>query len=1618
MPLNVQTLQKKTKLIHQSGQYVVAVGASAGGLEAIHELFDHMPASASLSFVVIQHLSSDYKSLLVELVSKHTRMKVFEAEHNMAIHPDCVYIIPNNKLMTVKGGRLKLADKAEHKAPNTAIDKFLVTLAEDKKNKAIAIILSGTGSDGTRGIECIKENGGLVIVQEPSSAKFDGMPNSAITSGNADYILPPSKIYEEIFRYINEEPVKLVGGGKADDVLLDKIFKLVYDQSGNDFNLYKTPTILRRIGRRMNDTGIRNLNDYVKFMEGNSSEVKTLGKDFLIGVTKFFRDKAAFECLSKEVIPQIVGAKSGDDILKIWVCACSTGEEAYTIAILVDECLSQLKKRLEVKIFATDIDETSIEIASKNQYPLSIAKEIPAPILKKYFVKEHKCYSVIPAIRKQIVFAKHDVIKSPPFIKNDLVTCRNMLIYMNNLLQHKVLSIFHFSLNQGGYLFLGSSETAGAIKDGLVEISGKWKIFKKSGYITYSVHNYYHINSQKDSGTLRSNALKDSNQLTAIEKEFNDFVVADMGYAGIFIDKNCIIQEAIGNFRQFLSLPEKSIELNVLKMVPPELSVVLNTTLRKAWKENKKMHLKRLKIRKKDEEAYLNISIKPPEKDSVRMLTLIVLSEYSVETLNDKENIFLATIPDSQQNEYIFELEAELNETRNSLQMAVEEMETTNEELQSSNEELLSANEELQSSNEELQSLNEELHTLNTEHQLKIKELVELNDDLDNYFKSIDVGLIFLDANLQIRKFNSAAIHIVNLIDADVGRSIEQITNNFKEGHLVNDIRSVLLSGTFFEQEVLLKNGRRTLMRIMPYTRRDKKTDGVVLSFVDISVITNLNNIISGVFNASISAILAFEPVFGQNGNIIDFRCVTFNEQALSMLQKNQSELTKAFLLKQLPEIAEANLFSKYVQVTEKGDVFQVEMQLQKNEWYQVVAVKMGEGFAVTFTNITKRKIADQKLKKNYNELVNTRENLKALNNELEEKVKARTDELAKNNERFSFILKASNDTLWDWDLVNNNIWRSDNFTSMFGYHLTDEIREVNFWFDNIHPEDRDRLKTSVFDAINNGKSHWSEEYRFCKADKNYAIVLDRGSIIRDDFGTPYRMVGSTVDVTRLVAAEKKVTTTEHKFKKIFESNLIGMLFSDLETGHILSANSTFLRMIGYSVDDLENRQLSWKQITPPEYLEISITAANQIKENGYCRPFEKEYFHKDGTRISVLVGSAQLSDENPCEAVTYIIDITREKEEEKKKIALQRLVEKQQNEFYSIFKSAPALISIRRGSDLRYEFVNDAILGLGLEKDFLNRPFLEVHPGLKNSALSEADSKVLGKGETVIVKSLKVTDGTFGMSGRGDRWFDCIFTPVFTDSGAIDGVAFFGFDVTDLLVAQKATKELMTKKDEFMSIASHELKTPITTIKGALQLALRATERQSPVATVSTLLEKANKQTAKLTSLVDDLLDVTKINAGKLQLNYVEFSINELVVECIDEIQHNLKGHKISFRPGEDFIVNADRHRVEQVIINFLSNAAKYSPNEKNIVIKTEKDGEEIKVSVQDFGIGIPEDKKAYVFDRFFRVQEGSSKFSGLGLGLYISAEIIQRLGGRIGLISEEGTGSEFWFTLPLIVK
>lgn len=980
------TFSKTTK----ERMFVVGIGASAGGLEAIHELFDNMPDDTGYCFVIVQHLSPDYKSLMPELLAKHSQMNIYEAEDNMPLQKNCIYVIPSKYIMTLSGEKIRLTHKDRKGAPNTAIDSFLESLAKEKGKDAIAVILSGTGSDGTNGIEAVKANGGIVIVQDPISAKFDGMPNSAISTGFADLILSPDMIAGELLEYLNEHQTPLQKTfhdmSQKDEYVLREILEKVYKATTHDFSHYKRPTIHRRLAKRMALKNIKSLSEYMDFMNRHQDEARELSKEFLINVTKFFRDTEAFEELQSMVLPPLVAGKKSGESLKLWIIACSTGEEAYSIAILLHEYLTGLKlpEDIAIKIFATDIDDSALEVASKGIYPDTIANDISKERLEKYFIKEGNTYRITPIIRKMVVFANHNVLKDPPFSKVDLLSCRNMLIYMSTELQKNILRTIHFALNPGGYLFMGPSENIGTLKDGMKELSKKWKLYKNVSKPMMVTHEHYNPMVESKFNNPYSTAIKTKNALNNIPEIFKETIIDEYKYAGILVDKEFEVKQAIGNFKAYLNFPDGNFNLNLLKLVSQDLSIALSSGVRRAVKDSAKVVLKKIKLESREGKKMVNIIIKPylDQSEYIQPFIFIVIHEEEYwDRTSRKEK---TQVSHKDKTEMLLEVEQELKETKENLQAVIEELETANEELQSSNEEMISANEELQSTNEELQSLNEELHTVNTEHQMKIKELVELNEDLNNYFSGTEIGQLLIDKKLIIRRFSPAIKSQINLIETDIGRSIVDISNNFQSLDFINDLKNVMKSGNVIEKEVILRNKRTYLMRISPYIKLNNAVDGVVVTFIDISETKQLSSIIDSVFNSSVSGITAKKAIRNKNNEIIDFEYIAINNAAANMFGIKKEELIGKTMREMHSDTAEH--FKKYVQVVEdnKSEHFEY-FNEEQNKWYDIVALKMMDGLVITYTEITEKKKAAEALAIHYSELKQTTKKLSYTNAALEQ---------------------------------------------------------------------------------------------------------------------------------------------------------------------------------------------------------------------------------------------------------------------------------------------------------------------------------------------------------------------------------------------------------------------------------------------------------------------------------------------------------------------------------------------------------------------------------------------------------------------------------------------------------
>ncbi len=1172
-------------------KYIIAIGASAGGLEEINTFFDHTPLD-SVSYIIVQHLSSDFKSRMTELLSKHSKLSVQEATDGATVECNNVYLIPNDKFMTISKSKLLLQQKHKTDGPHLTINTFFESLAADCGKKAIGIILSGFGNDGSDGAIAIKENGGMVIARNPENSAFPSMPSKAIATGMVDYILEPSLMPDAIEDYVKYEAI-LSSSTEDDEIPLEHIIELIGDRSPLDFSNYKPSTIMRRTKRRAAYNNFGNLKSYFEFLKDTPSEIELLSKDFMISVTAFFRDAKAFEYLKKNVIPELIKKLLPKEELKIWVPGCATGEEVYSLAILISEQLEDVGEDLTVKIFATDIDNRALLHAGKGVYSKDAISNISEERIAKYFTLEGDGYRVKQQLRKMAIFARHDLVKNPPYCNMHLISCRNLLIYMAPILQKKIFAMMLFGLKQEGYLFLGSSENPMAIIKDLEVVSKQYKIYKnlKSkrsvSFDAFSMPET--IDARQRSTSVSSSLPGDNNAALALSDIMHENLAHALNYLVLCIDENQNVIKSYGNSSKFL-LP-KHFETNLGILLPKKLAMVYHSLRNKVLKSNENLTLYSIKLKLNDELIRVNLSLSPLSAAHGEKLIMVTLSEdHSLVPLTPEVNEFEET---RYNDEYTRTLEEELKVLKEKLNTAYEQLNASNENMQSFNEEMISANEEMQSTNEEMQSVNEELDTINTDHQLKNRELAEINDDLNNYFRSNINGQLFVNKHLLLMKFSPGTVKQINLQESDIGRPLSHITTNIKFETIIEDVQTVLAKDNIITKEIETNNGKWYQVMTMPYFKQsDKKNTGAIITFNDITA-----------------------------------------------LKKVQKAL---------------NLSNKM----------------------------LGMAIDVTGTGT------------------------------------------------------------WAVNVASEAFSASERLKLLFGFSKDQEMN----------------IKSVV-------------------------------SKIREEFRD----------------------TFEHAYE------------ATIKTG----------------------------------------------------AKFDLEF-------------------------------------------------------------------PILANEELHYTWIR-AIGSLSRDQD--------------------------GKAE--------------------------YFTGVMND------------------ITVHREDELM--KNDFIAMVSHELRLPLTTLQGYIQLLVSRAEKSDWEFT-STALEKANVQIKKMTALINGFLNVSSLEAGKIQLVMEIFEINTLVQETIDELLFLTPTHNLIVRKGPLCQVNADREKIGQVITNFISNAIKYNVGNAPVEIEISCNEEMVQVCISDKGIGIAVEDQTRLFERYYRIKsKATDSISGFGLGLYLSGEIIKCHHGKVWVESERGKGASFFFSLPL---
>ncbi|MBT1706086.1 CheR family methyltransferase [Chryseosolibacter indicus] len=1311
---------------------IVGIGASAGGVQALKEFFQNVPDNTGIAYVVILHLSPSYDSKLTEILQSVTLMPVTQVTEKTRVRADEVYVIPPSQHLMMVDGSIAVSPNTQIEDRRAPVDIFFRTLANSHGPRAACVILSGTGANGSMGLKRIKELGGATFVQNPREAEFNEMPRNAIATELVDAVLPVAEIPKSIITYkqslgLVHIPVEPEKRPEDQQYALREIFTQLRVRTGHDFTNYKRPTLLRRIERRINVKHLPDLHAYAAYIQQNPEETTALLKDLLISVTNFFRDRKAFDTIETEVLPSIIKSKGAESQIRIWVAGCATGEEAYSLAMLCAEQTLNLIDAPKVQIFATDIDEAAINQAREGLYSINDAADVSPERLRRFFTREGEDYRIKREIREMVMFANHNFIKDPPFSHLDMVSCRNVLIYLNSTAQERVMETFHFALKPGGFLFLGSSESADGASDLYAVFNRENHIFQKrqiTAARTYPVPDS--VPSFPLQPPHKPVTLSDQPPVKTERITFGDLhqrLLEQYAPPSVIVNEEYDIVHLSERAGRYLQIGGGEPSQNLLKLIRQELRLELRSALYQAVQRNTAVEARGLKVTVDEHTESISIHVRPVLQitDVARGFILVLFERVT----DEEENIDVLLSSDEpvarQLEEELIRLKAQLRASNEQHEFHAEELKAANEELQAMNEELRSAAEELETSKEELQSINEELRTVNQELKVKVEETTIASNNLHNLINSVDIATVFLDRSFRVAFFTPASRQLFNLIPADYGRPLSDITGRLAYDNLVEDAESVLEKLQPVEKEVQTTDGRVYMMRVLPYRTDEDRINGVVITFFDITSHKETEEALR-------RSEERFRLVFASAKDYAIFtidtqrRVGTWNKGAEGMFGYSEQEM-----------------------IGQSGDILYVPEAREKGAPEKEAAKAKEKGFA--------------------------------------------------ENER--------------WHLRKGGTW----------VYCSGTVRPLH---------------------------------------DNAGKLLGFVKIVRE--------------LTETMQAQEALRESEERLRITLESAEMGVWDWDIKTDVV-----------------------KWNK---QHYIMLGLQPGEEIKNAGYFLSF----VYKD--------------------------------EAETVDLALKTAVQEG-----GIFK---AEFRIVRADNKEIRWVSG--YGRTIEKD--------------------------EKGHAIRMVGVM-------------------------------------YDITE-------RKNLEQQKDEFIGIASHELKTPVTSIKGYAQILQdrfeKANEKES-----TALMQKLNNQVDRLSNLIRDLLDTTKIVEGKLTLNLTTFNLNSLVAERIEELQNLSKGHQFIFQKAYIKPITADKERIGQVLNNFIMNAVKYSPDGGDIVVQTEVVKEGVKLSVCDQGVGIPVELQKKVFDRFFRVEnEQTEQVSGMGLGLYISAGIIERHSGTIGVESKEGAGSVFYFILP----
>ncbi len=1206
---------------HESNDdlFVVGIGASAGGLSALEELFSNLSTATGAAFVVIQHLSPDFKSLMKELLERRTTMPVYRVTEGMELQPNSVYLIPPGQNLALEQNVLRLEDRKKDRNKkhelNFPIDLFFSSLAKNYGEQSIGVILSGSGSDGTRGLRAINEVGGVALVQDPETAEFDGMPRSAIATGVVNQVLPPRElsqlIYQCIVAPVSSLETKSGKNNLINSLYLSQIAKLLIEEEELDFSQYKASTISRRIHRRCLIHNTNSIDEYISLLNNSSQERQILCSDLLINVTHFFRDYPAWQNLENNILPRLIEQSKPDTELRFWVTACSTGEEAYSLAILVHEALQDDHKKIRVKIFATDVDRVALEKASQGIYPSSISRDIGYERLQRYFVAKDNSYQIMRKIREMLIFSFHDLTKDAGFTRINLVTCRNVLIYMKSDLQNQVLRNLHFSLVSKGVLFLGEAETLGAFDAEFEPLDKKWKFFQKTRDVRLPLPLRSTPKIRK-SHLSRFSQPQSKVQFEPILEQCLNRLSDQLESIILLVGTDNNLLHVSGDCNKIFKAPNGKITTEVTKMVVLPLQLPLNTALHRAKQKGKSVLYQGIKLEYQGEMFKVDLEVLPPQSNRKHgdFFVVKIKQEVEITPLDFPETVNFEL--GSEASQRIIELENELQQTRENLQALVEELETTNEEQQASNEELTASNEELQSTNEELHSVNEELHTVNIEYQSKIQELTQLNNDVDNLLKSTDIGVIFLDSELRIRKFTPAATKVMSLRATDLERPLADLTLKIDCPQLPQLLESVLTQHRSITQEVQLKaRDSFFLMQINPYQTEDGHNDGLALSFVEINqakkVQLELENALAEVeskkteINNFFQLSLEIMCVANLDGY---FKRINPSFERILGYQ-TQELLAQPFINFVHPDDVEATTQAVQQLATGKelaGFENRYRCKDGSYRWLKWMAAAYEGAIYATAHDLTEEKLAQE------------------LQNRQLAAIEAATNGIAiLNEDKFIYLNQAH--------------------LEIFGYSQPEELLGQS-WRVLYEPDYLARLEREVFPVLQD-KGRWHGVVKAKHRD---------GHLFDEELTLTFSRAGDLIcvcqDISDRLTIERCLIESEKKYRYLYENTPV-MLHSIDSQGRIISVSKYWLEKMGYSAEEVIGKKST--DFLTPESQQHAQEILPEFFRTGSCYNVFYQWVCKDGTIIDGLLSAiSEMREDKIVRSLAVVVDITEQRQKEK----------------------------------------------------------------------------------------------------------------------------------------------------------------------------------------------------------------------------------------------------------------------------------------------------------------------------------------------------------------------------------